>query len=139
MRGAVTPSISLNIPFPPVIGRSTSLLTEDTMKLLMTACATLVLMAGGLPAQEAQKGPRILRGTAIHDPKLEGGVWTLKFEGKVYDLHGDLSGCSSGDRVEIEGMAEPGKACVHMVGIVFRVAKVKVLESQERREQRPAR
>jgi hypothetical protein len=105
---------------------------EVCMKHIAVAGMLLALFASGLGAQDAEK-PKVLKGIVEFDPKLEGGVWTMKVDGKVYDLHGDLSACASGKQVEIEGQARPGRACFHMVGTVFSVTSVKVLEEQEKR------
>lgn len=75
------------------------------------------------PAQD----PGTLRGVLRHDPTLEGGVWTLTAGGKVYDLHGDLTGREDGDRVEVEGMAQPHRACIHQAGVVFRVTRIRLV------------
>lgn len=86
--------------------------------------ALKILAACVLAAQPARE-PGTLRGVLRHDPTLEGGVWTLTADGKVYDLHGDLDGRADGERVEVEGTAQPHRACAHQVGIVFHVARVR--------------
>src|SRR5689334_5703991 len=101
------------------------------MKQIAVAGLVFALLASALGAQEAEK-PKVLKGIVKFDPKLEGGVWSLKVDGTVYDLHGDLSACSSGDQVEIEGRARPGRACFHMVGTVFTVTSVKVVAGKEK-------
>ena len=85
------------------------------------------ILAAWLLATVGLQDPGTLRGVLKHDPKLEGGVWTLTVDGKVYDLHGDLAAWHDGDRVEIGGQAHPHRVCIHQVGIVFRVATIRLL------------
>ncbi|HLF95459.1 MAG TPA: hypothetical protein VJB14_18480 [Planctomycetota bacterium] len=94
--------------------------------------ATKILTAG-LLTMLASQDPGTLRGLLRYDPQLEGGVWTLTVDGKVYDLHGDLEGRKDGDRVEVEGQALPHRVCIHQVGIVFRVTKIRLLPAKEMR------
>ena|SRR5260221_13300620 len=94
--------------------------------------AMKMLAAGFLTALLSQD-PGTLRGVLRHDAKLEGGVWTLTVDGKVYDLHGDFAGRSDGDRVEVEGQTQPHRVCIHQVGIVFRVATIRLLAAREMR------
>jgi hypothetical protein len=95
--------------------------------------AMKILAACVLALQPAQD-PGTLRGVLRHDPKLEGGVWTLTVGGTVYDLHGDLEGRVHGDRVEVEGLAQPHRACIHQVGVVFRVTRIRLLVGDGRCE-----
>lgn len=88
--------------------------------------ALKILAACALALQPA-RDPGTLRGVLRHDPALEGGVWTLTVDGTVYDLHGDFTGRSDGERVEVEGQAQPHRLCVHQVGVVFRVAGIRAL------------
>jgi hypothetical protein len=97
----------------------------------------LTVLGGGVRGQEDEGASKTLSGVLRHDPKLEGGVWTLKVEGTVYDLHGDLSACSSGDTVEVQGRAYPDRVCYHMVGVVFKVTKVTVTRTPEKRAPGP--
>lgn len=85
-----------------------------------------ILAAVVLAMQPAQE-QATLRGVLRHDPKLEGGVWTLTADGKVYDLHGDLEGRVDGERVEVEGLAQPHRFCIHHVGELFRVTRIRLL------------
>lgn len=87
----------------------------------------MTILAACLPALQPAQDPGTLRGVLRHDPKLEGGVWTLAVDGRTYDLHGDLTGRADGDRVEVEGTAQPHRVCVHQVGVVFRVARIRLL------------
>ncbi|HLF93897.1 MAG TPA: hypothetical protein VJB14_10575 [Planctomycetota bacterium] len=92
------------------------------------------ILAACLLAFQPAQDPGTLRGVLRHDPKLEGGVWTLTVDGKVYDLHGDLEGRADGDRVEVEGVAHPHRACIHQVGTLFRVTRIRLLVGDGRRE-----
>lgn len=90
------------------------------------------ILAAWLLALPPAQDPGTLRGVLRHDPKLEGGVWTLTVDGKVYDLHGDLAGRVDGERVEVEGRAQPHRVCIHQVGIVFQVTGIRLLEAGDR-------
>ena len=83
------------------------------------------ILAACLLALQPAQDPGTLRGVLRHDPKLEGGVWTLTVDGRVYDLHGDLRGRKDGDPVEVEGLAQPHRTCIHQVGVVFRVTRIR--------------
>lgn len=65
---------------------------------------------------------------------LEGGVWLLEYEGKKYDLHGDLKlkGFKAGDEVEVKGKIAKDKACIHMCGIIFEVESIKKIEQDKK-------
>jgi hypothetical protein len=102
------------------------------MPMLATLVLLLAVAQGGNPAQGDQGTAMTLNGVLTHYERLEGGVWTLKFKGTVYDLHGTLPDCASGDTVEIEGRAYPDRVCYHMVGTVFKVAKVTILKRADK-------
>ena len=92
------------------------------------------ILAACVMALQPAQDPGTLRGVLRHDPKLEGGVWTLAVDGKVYDLHGDLQGRQDGDRVEVDGLPLPHRVCIHQVGVVFKVTRIRLLAADERFE-----
>jgi len=99
----------------------------------LTTMAFLVTLLAGASASAGDEGKeKTLTGILRHDAKLEGGAWILDVEGMHYDLHGNLSGCSSGDTVEVEGRTSPEWVCYHMVGTVLKVTRVKVLRTREK-------
>jgi len=94
----------------------------------MNILLLLALCAGTGAESVSQEGDgktRTFSGILRHLPDLEGGVWTLKVDGTVYDLHGDLKGFADGDEVEIRGTIEKDKVCIHGVGTVFRLESVR--------------
>ncbi len=88
--------------------------------LLLCAC-----VGAGLAAQEGDRKTRMFSGVLRHHKDLEGGAWTLKADGTVYDLHGDLKGFADGDEVEIRGTVEKDTVCIHQVGTLFRLESVR--------------
>lgn len=90
------------------------------MKTLTLSLLAALSMACAGPEQAAQDA---ISGTLRYQ-KIEGGAWTLDYEGKTYDLHGDLRGFKDGDKVAAKGRARPDRFCIHMVGIVFEVETI---------------
>jgi hypothetical protein len=98
--------------------------------LTTTGMAFVLALFAGEAAGPGDEGTKhTLIGVIQHDPKLEGGVWILDVKGMHYDLHGKLSGCHSGDTVEVEGRTSPEWVCYHMAGTVFKVTRIRVVES----------
>jgi hypothetical protein len=91
----------------------------------MNILLLLLCVGAGSVAQEGDRKTQTFSGNLRHHKDLEGGVWTLKVEGTVYDLHGDLKGFADGDEVEIRGTVEKDKVCIHQVGTVFRLESVR--------------
>lgn len=59
---------------------------------------------------------------------VEGGQWLLQTEdGDQYELHGDVSGCKDGARVEVEGKVDRNAMGFGMMGAHFNVEKLKTL------------
>ena len=92
------------------------------MNILLLVCMGV---GAALAAQEGDRKTQTHSGILRHHPDLEGGVWTLKVDGTVYDLHGELKGFADGDEVEIRGTVEKDKVCIHGVGTVFRLESVR--------------
>lgn len=68
-----------------------------------------------------------LKGT-IQRTDVEGGQWLLKTEGgDQYELHGDVSGCKDGAKVEIEGKVDKNAMGIGMMGAHFNVSKITTL------------
>lgn len=83
------------------------------------------LLAFILVLLAAQDDPVTFRGTLRVNPKLEGGVRTLTVNSTTYDLHGMPDVLVDGDVVEVRGTPEPDRVCIHMAGVVFRVASAR--------------
>ena len=90
------------------------------MKTMMLSLLAALSVACAGPEQVSSD---VISGTLRYQ-KIEGGVWTLAYEGKTYDLHGDLRGFKDGDEVVVKGLAQPDRFCIHMVGIVFQVETI---------------
>jgi len=82
---------------------------------LMTCCGSL----------DQPRVAETLEGTLKFDPRLEGGVWMIRHEGKTYDLHRMPQGFREGVQVEITGQSLREVCCIHMVGIVFEVRTIR--------------
>ncbi len=56
---------------------------------------------------------------------VEGGHWLLKTDdGDQYELHGDVSGCKDGAKVEAEGKVDKNAMGIGMMGAHFNVTKI---------------
>lgn len=59
---------------------------------------------------------------------VEGGQWLLKTDGgDQYELHGDVSGCKDGAKVELEGKVDKNTMGFGMMGSHFNITKLKTL------------
>lgn len=59
---------------------------------------------------------------------VEGGHWLLKTDdGDQYELHGDVSGCKDGAKVEVEGKVNREAMGFGMMGAQFNVTKITAL------------
>ncbi len=68
-----------------------------------------------------------LKGT-IQRTDVEGGHWLLKTDdGDQYELHGDVSGCKDGAKVEIEGKVDKNAMGFGMMGAQLNVSKITTL------------
>jgi hypothetical protein len=68
-----------------------------------------------------------LKGT-ISRTEVEGGHWVLKTDGgDQYQLTGAVGGCTSGQRVEVEGKVDRTQMGFGMMGAYFNVTKLTAL------------
>jgi hypothetical protein len=72
--------------------------------------------------ENAIRGHETITGT-LQFVQAEGGFWVLECRGRLYDLHGDLGGIESGDRVTVKGRTAKDTFCIH-TGVVFRVDSI---------------
>lgn len=67
--------------------------------------------------------PTQVNGVLEYTP-LEGGVWTIRSQGVVYDLHGDRQGLRAGETVLVKGRVSRNRVCIHQAGVVFQIESI---------------